>query len=53
MTARTRLAPAGACTLVIFGASGDLTKRLLAPALRNLDEDGLLPERLAVIGFAV
>lgn len=52
MTARTRLAPAGACTLVIFGASGDLTRRLLAPALRNLDEDGLLPERLAVIGFS-
>jgi glucose-6-phosphate 1-dehydrogenase len=52
MTARTRLAPAGACTLVIFGASGDLAKRLLAPALRNLDEDGLLPDRLAVIGFS-
>jgi glucose-6-phosphate 1-dehydrogenase len=38
--------------LVIFGASGDLTKRLLAPALRNLDEEGLAPERLAVIGFS-
>jgi glucose-6-phosphate 1-dehydrogenase len=52
MTARSRLAPAGACTLVILGASGDLTKRLLTPALRNLDDDGLLPDRLAVIGFS-
>jgi glucose-6-phosphate 1-dehydrogenase len=52
MTARSRLTAADPCTLVIFGASGDLTKRLLAPALRNLDQDGLLPERLAVIGFS-
>ena len=52
MTRRSRLAPATPCTLVIFGASGDLTKRLLAPSLRNLDEDGLLPKRLAVIGFS-
>ena len=52
MTARSRLAPADPCTLVIFGASGDLTKRLLAPALRNLDDEGLLPERLAVLGFS-
>jgi glucose-6-phosphate 1-dehydrogenase len=37
---------------VIFGASGDLTKRLLAPALRNLDAEELLPERFAVIGFS-
>ena len=52
MTARSRLAPATPCTLVIFGASGDLTKRLLAPSLRNLDEEGLLPKRFAVIGFS-
>jgi glucose-6-phosphate 1-dehydrogenase len=52
VTAGSRLASAGPCTLVIFGASGDLTRRLLAPALRNLDADGLLPARFAVIGFS-
>jgi glucose-6-phosphate 1-dehydrogenase len=52
VTARPRLAAAAPCTLVIFGASGDLTKRLLAPSLRNLDADGLLPARFAVIGFS-
>ncbi len=43
---------AGPCALVIFGASGDLTKRLLFPSLYNLARDGLLPEGFAVIGFA-
>jgi len=38
--------------LVILGASGDLTKRLLMPALYNLACDGLLPEEFAVIGMA-
>ncbi|MCE9630280.1 MAG: glucose-6-phosphate dehydrogenase [Planctomycetia bacterium] len=38
--------------LVILGASGDLTKRLLMPALYNLVCDGLLPEACAVIGMA-
>jgi glucose-6-phosphate 1-dehydrogenase len=52
VTERAQLAAAEPCTLVIFGASGDLTKRLLAPALRNLDADGLLPERMAVVGFS-
>ncbi|HUE88078.1 MAG TPA: glucose-6-phosphate dehydrogenase [Vicinamibacterales bacterium] len=52
MTARSRLTPADPCMLVIFGASGDLTKRLLAPALRNLDNEGLLPGRFAVVGFS-
>ncbi len=40
------------CALVIFGASGDLTKRKLLPALYALSQDGLLPERFAAIGFA-
>src|SRR3954452_15342546 len=40
------------CALVIFGASGDLTKRLLVPALYNLAVANLLPERFAVIGVA-
>ncbi|WP_083615160.1 glucose-6-phosphate dehydrogenase [Paraburkholderia sp. SOS3] len=38
------------CTLVIFGAGGDLTKRLLVPALYNLVVDGLLDDGLQVIG---
>lgn len=40
------------CTVVIFGASGDLTKRKLIPALYNLAADGDLPSGLAVVGFA-
>ena len=39
-------------TLVIFGATGDLTKRKLVPALYALAVDGLLPERFTVIGAA-
>ena len=38
------------CILVLFGASGDLTKRLLIPALYNLACDELLPERFAILG---
>src|ERR671919_1768457 len=41
-----------ACVLTIFGASGDLTKRKLIPALYNLALDGRLPERFAVVGYA-
>ena len=36
--------------LVIFGASGDLTKRKLIPALYELHTQELLPEKLAVVG---
>jgi len=43
--------PADPCILVIFGAAGDLTKRLLMPSLLNLATDGLLPERMAVVGL--
>ena len=39
-------------TLVIFGATGALTKRKLVPALYALAVDGLLPERFTVIGAA-
>jgi len=39
--------------MVIFGASGDLTKRLLMPAIFNLACDGLLPEQFAIIGSAM
>src|SRR5438874_1960292 len=40
------------CTLVIFGAAGDLTKRLLLPALYNLRHARLLPEEFALIAVA-
>lgn len=40
------------CTLVIFGASGDLTKRKLLPALYNLANLGQLPDGLSVVGYA-
>ncbi|MBI2193788.1 MAG: glucose-6-phosphate dehydrogenase [Planctomycetes bacterium] len=40
------------CGLVIFGASGDLTRRKLLPALYNLFLDGLLPPAFGIVGFA-
>ena len=40
------------CIVTIFGASGDLTKRKLIPALYNLALEKRLPERLAVVGYA-
>jgi glucose-6-phosphate 1-dehydrogenase len=38
--------------VVIFGASGDLTKRKLLPAFYNLLQQRLLPDELAIVGFA-
>jgi glucose-6-phosphate 1-dehydrogenase len=38
--------------MVIFGASGDLTKRKLLPALFHLDQAGLLPKQFAIVGVA-
>jgi glucose-6-phosphate 1-dehydrogenase len=38
--------------MVIFGATGDLTARKLIPALYNLLEDGVLPEKFIIVGFA-
>jgi glucose-6-phosphate 1-dehydrogenase len=40
------------CALVIFGATGDLTKRLVVPALYNLTRTKMLPENFAIIGVA-
>ena len=40
------------CSIVIFGATGDLTHRKLLPALYNLAADGELPPAVTVIGFA-
>ena len=39
-------------TIVIFGASGDLTHRKLVPALYTLAVEGRLPENYAVVGVA-
>jgi glucose-6-phosphate 1-dehydrogenase len=41
------------CVIVIFGASGDLTKRKLLPALYNLKALKLLPQDFAIVGCAV
>ena len=40
------------CVMVIFGASGDLTKRKLIPALYNLAREDLLSQEFAVVGLA-
>ena len=40
------------CALVIFGASGDLTRRKLVPALYALAHDGLLPDKFVAVGLA-
>jgi glucose-6-phosphate 1-dehydrogenase len=44
--------PAEPFSLVIFGASGDLTRRKLVPAIYGLFRQGLLPERFSLFGFA-
>ena len=40
------------CTVVIFGATGDLTNRKLIPALYNIAAEGDLPPQFKVVGFA-
>src|SRR6266478_4455964 len=40
------------CIMVIFGATGDLTRRKLLPALCNLALSSLLTDHFAIIGFA-
>jgi len=49
LVSRSRPEP---CTVVIFGATGDLTHRKLVPALYNLAVDGELPSGVKIIGFA-
>src|SRR5262249_54041811 len=44
--------PVHPTTLVIFGCTGDLTKRKLLPAIYNLAHEGALPERFNLIGCA-
>ncbi|BAY49956.1 glucose-6-phosphate 1-dehydrogenase (plasmid) [Scytonema sp. HK-05] len=48
----TSVRPADPCVIVIFGAAGDLTKRLLLPALYNLARSNLLPQEFAIVGVA-
>lgn len=45
--------PAEPCVLVIFGIAGDLTKRLLYPAICNLGSGGLLAEEFRIVGIAM
>ena len=40
------------CSFIIFGATGDLTHRLVMPALYNLAASDLLPEKFCVVGVA-
>jgi glucose-6-phosphate 1-dehydrogenase len=44
--------PDKVATLLLFGATGDLARRMLLPSLYGLDADGLLPERLRIVGTA-
>ncbi len=50
MSMMTHKSPPPPCAIVIFGANGDLTKRLIIPALYNLARTRLLPASLALIG---
>jgi glucose-6-phosphate 1-dehydrogenase len=44
--------PGDPCVMVIFGAAGDLTGRMLIPSLYNLERAGLLAKEFAVVGVA-
>ena len=44
--------PVPATTLVIFGATGDLSRRKLLPALYNLAHEGALPELFNLVGVS-
>ncbi len=50
MSMQSHKSPPPPCAIVIFGANGDLTKRLIIPALYNLARTGLLPKQLALVG---
>jgi glucose-6-phosphate 1-dehydrogenase len=49
---QSSITPADPCTIVIFGASGDLARRKLVPALYGLAAQNCLARRFAIIGFA-
>ena len=50
MSVLSHKSPPPPCAIVIFGANGDLTKRLIIPALYNLARTRLLPPSLSLIG---
>jgi glucose-6-phosphate 1-dehydrogenase len=52
LTAGLERLPVAPTTLTIFGATGDLARRKLLPALYNLAHDGALPERFHLVGVA-
>ena len=52
LTAGLERLPVAPTTLVIFGATGDLAKRKLLPALYNLAHDGALPQRFHLVGVS-
>ena len=47
---RRQVPAADSCAMVVFGAAGDMARRLLVPALYNLSRTGVLPEKFALIG---
>jgi glucose-6-phosphate 1-dehydrogenase len=50
---RGLIRPADPCTMVIFGATGDLTRRKLMPSLVSLAAKGVLPQPFSVVGYAI
>ena len=52
VTAETAAFAAPPCTVVLFGATGDLTRRKLVPALYSLEKQGLLPDKFVIVAFA-
>ena len=50
MSLHSHKSPPPPCAIVIFGANGDLTRRLIIPALYNLARTRLLPPSLSLIG---
>lgn len=51
-TLSAELPPTGPCVFVLFGATGDLAARKIAPALYNLRKEGLISDKVAVLGVA-
>jgi glucose-6-phosphate 1-dehydrogenase len=51
-TAKTKQKKPDPCSFVVFGVTGDLTHRLVIPALYNLAANDLLPEKFCVVGIA-
>ncbi|UGX89378.1 glucose-6-phosphate dehydrogenase [Phyllobacterium meliloti] len=47
------IAPAPPVTLVIFGATGDLTRRLLVPTILNMTQSGLVNDSLQILGIGL